>query len=125
MAEHLSPAWIAALDEAAGSAVVPDDVRIVVQQVVLADDGTEVAYAVRLADGQVRVEAGRADDADVTFTQDRSTAAAIARGELSAQTAFLAGDLRVGGDLTKVLDGARVLATVQDVFASARTGTAW
>ena len=125
MAEHLSPAWIAALGDAARGAVMPDDLRIVVQQVVLADDGAEVAYAVRLSDGQVRVEAGRADDADVTFTQDRATAGAIARGDLSAQTAFLAGDLRVGGDLTKVLDGARVLAAVQDVFASARTGTAW
>ena len=124
MAEFLSPAWIDALDEAGRGASVADEVRVVVQQVVL-DDGREVAYAVRVADGAVRVEPGRVDDADVTFTLDRATARAIARGDLSAQSAFLAGDLRVGGDLTVVLEGSRALAALADVFAAARAGTAW
>jgi len=125
VAGFLTSAWIAALDEAGRAAHVPDDVRVVVQQVVVEDDGREVAYAVRVADGGVRVEAGRAADPDVTFTQDRATAAAIARGELSAQAAFLDGRLRVGGDLAKVLDGARALSVVHDVFAGARADTAW
>ncbi len=126
MAEFLSAEWLSELDAAAGAASAPADLRLVVQQVVLGDDGTELAaYAVRITDGAVQVIPGRAPDADVTFTQDRATAAAIARGELAAQRAFLDGHLRVGGDLTRVLDASRQLVGVVDVFAPARTGTTW
>ncbi|HJR24693.1 MAG TPA: SCP2 sterol-binding domain-containing protein [Acidimicrobiales bacterium] len=125
MAEFLSEAWIAELDAVGRAAEVPGDLRVVVQQVVVDDDGSEVAYAVRIADGAVRVEPGRVPDADVRFTQPRDVAAAIARGELSAQTAFLAGDLRVGGDLAAVREGSRALAALSDVFGPARAATTW
>ena len=126
MAEFLSPAWIADLDAAAGAASAPADLRLVVQQVVVDGSGSELAsYAVRVGDGRVRVEPGRAPDADVTFTADRTTAAAIARGERAAQQAFLDGALRVGGDLTRVLDAARQLTGLVDLFGPARTGTTW
>ena len=125
MAEFLTDAWIAELDAAGRAASVPGDLRVVVQQVVVGDDGSEVAYAVRIADGHVRVTPGRAADADVTFTQARAVAAAIAQGALSAQAAFLAGDLRVGGDLAAVLDGTRALGAVADVFGTARAATTW
>jgi putative sterol carrier protein len=64
-------------------------------------------------------------DPDVTFTQDRATAAAIASGELSAQSAFMAGRLRMGGDLRAVLDRSQDLTALDDVFASARPTTDW
>jgi hypothetical protein len=118
--EHLSPAWLDALADAGRRASAPPEVRLVLQQVVVDDDGTEVAYAVRIADGSIDVVPGRVDDADVTFTQDRATAAAIAAGTLSAQAAFLAGRLRIGGDLTAVQVAARELANLEDVFATAR-----
>lgn len=124
MAEFLSDAWIADLDEAGRATEAPAELQVVVQQVVL-DDGREVTYAVRVADGRVRVTAGRAERPDVTFTQSRAVAAAIARGERSAQAAFLAGDLRVGGDLTAVLEGSRALAAIADVFEPARAATSW
>jgi putative sterol carrier protein len=123
MAELLSPEWVASLVGAASGAKAPEGVRLVLQQVVVDEDGSEVAYAVRVHDGRVEVEPGRAGDADVTFTQDRATAEAIAGGTLSAQAAFLAGRLRVGGDLTAVLAGARDLTDLGDVFAAARAGT--
>lgn len=125
MPEFLSPEWVASLAEAGAGITAPEGVRLLVQQVVLEPDGTETAYVVRLADGAVMVEAGRVPDADVTFTQSRATASAIARGELAAQAAFLSGDLRVGGDLARVLEGARALADLDDVFATARAGTTW
>jgi hypothetical protein len=126
VAEFPSATWVADLDAAARAATAPADLRLVLQQVVLDEDGTELAaWAVRIADGAVRVEAGRAEDADVTFTQGRATAAAIARGELAAQRAFLDGDLRVGGDLTRVLDASRQLVGLVDVFGPARTGARW
>ena len=121
MVEPLTSDWVPALAAAAAKAVAPTGVALVVQQVVVGADGVEeLAYAVRVADGAVTVVEGHVDDADVTFTQDRATAAAIAAGELSAQGAFLAGRLRVGGDLGAVLAGARELSALDDVFASAR-----
>jgi predicted lipid carrier protein YhbT len=126
VAEFLTAEWVAELDAAAAVAAAPDGVRLVVQQVVLDVDGRELAaYAVRFADGRVQVVAGHAADADVSFTQDRDTAAAIARGELSAQAAFLAGRLRVGGDLAASLATSRELAGLIDVFAVPRAATAW
>jgi putative sterol carrier protein len=126
MAEFLSAAWIAELDAAAAEATAPADLRVVVQQLVVDEAGGEVAaYAVRIGDGRVRVETGRAPDADVTLTAAREVAAAIARGERSAQRAFLDGDLRVGGDLTRALDASRHLSALGDVFGPARSGTTW
>jgi putative sterol carrier protein len=126
VAVFLSAEWVAALDAAATGSSVPNGLRLVVQQIVPdGDGGGEVAYAVRIADGTVRVASGRADDADVTFTQDRATAAAIATGELSAQAAFIDGRLRVGGDLSALLEHTAALAALDDVFASARAATVW
>ena len=125
MAEFLSDAWLASLEDAASEVRVPADLRLVIQQVVLQDRGHERAFTVRIADGTVSVEAGRAEEPDVSFTQDRATAAAIARGELSAQAAFMAGRLRIGGDLREVMDRARELAALDDLFAKARATTTW
>jgi putative sterol carrier protein len=125
VAEFLTPEWVSALADAAVGVDAPPDVQLVIQQVVVEDGAPEVAYALRIGGGAVRVTAGRAGDADVTFTQDRATASAIARGELSAQAAFLDGRLRVGGDLAAALGSARALAGLEDVFAAPREGAAW
>lgn len=127
MAEFLSDAWLDELADAAHSAGrIAEDVRLVIQQVVVDDDDHELAaYAISVDSGQVTVAPGRAVAADVTFTQDRSTAVAIARGDLSAQAAFLAGRLRVGGDLRAALEQARGMAAVVDVFGSVRSTTTW
>lgn len=125
MAEFLTDAWLDDLDAAVRAVTMPDDVRLTVQQVVLDDRGRETAYAIRIEAGRASVTPGRVDDADVTFTQDRATAAAIAQGELSAQVAFMAGRLRVGGDLHAVMDRTQQLVELGDLFASARAGTSW
>lgn len=125
MAEFLSDAWIAELDRVGRETQVAPALRLAVQQVVLDDRGRETAYVVRVGGGHVAVEPGRSDDVDITITQDRATAAEIARGELSAQTAFMSGRLRLGGDLREVIDRATELAAIADIFASARATTAW
>jgi putative sterol carrier protein len=123
---HLSPEWIAALDEAARTSTALREVAaaldLTVQQVVI-DDTDEVAWYVRLRGGEVGVHPGRADVADVTFTQDGATARAIADGDLSAQAAFMAGRLRTGGDLTQLLAHRDALAGLEDVFAEVRSRT--
>lgn len=124
MAELLSAEWISDLAAAASTATVDPDLRLVVQQVVTEADGPDVAFAVRMVEGTVTVLAGIADDADITFTQDRETALAIATGRLPAQAAFMAGRLRVGGDLRAVLRLARELEALDHVFATVRAGAA-
>ena len=104
---------------------MPDDLRLVVQQVVLGDRGEPFAYAIRIEAGRASVTAGPVDDAHVTFTLDRATATSIARGELSAQVAFMSGRLRVGGDVRQVIDRARELQALDDIFGEARTATVW
>lgn len=125
MAEFLSDAWITDLDAAARQAAAPSGLRLVVQQVVLGERGADTRYVIRFDDGHVSVTAGQAEDADLTLTQDRATAAEIARGELSAQVAFMAGRLRVGGDLRDVVERSRDLAAMADVFEATRATTTW
>lgn len=124
MAAFLTPAWISDLDAAARTLALPADLRVVVQQVVR-DDDVEVAYVVEIAGGHGRVRPGRAENPDVSFTQDRATAAAIAQGTLSAQAAFLDGRVRLGGDLRSVLNHAAELAVIGDAFATVRATTTW
>ncbi len=124
MSAFLSDEWIEELRAAAARQAVPDDLRLVIQQVVHAD-GDEVAFAVRFGDGTLSVEPGHAPDADVVFTQDVATAAAVAQGVESAQAAFMAGRLRVGGSLHLLVDRAPALAVLDDVFGSVRATTTW
>ncbi|MGE3621694.1 MAG: SCP2 sterol-binding domain-containing protein [Acidimicrobiia bacterium] len=76
----------------------------------------EVAYVIRIDREGVTVRPGRAADADVTFTQDRATAAAVQAGTLSAQAAFMAGRIRLGGDLGRLTGDARTLAALVGSF---------
>ena len=121
MAGFLTDAWLDDLDAAARVVELHTEAPLVLQQVVPdGPEGHEVAYALAVRDGRVRVERGRVRDPDLVFTQDRATAEAIHRGELSAQAAFMQGRLRLGGDLRAVIDRAAELAAIEDVFASAR-----
>ena len=125
MVEFLSDEWIAALDAAAREVELPPEVTLVVQEVVLDDAGIEHAYALRIDAGAASVTAGRAEQADVTFTQDARTAAAIARGDLSAQAAFLAGRVRLGGDAQRLVERARELDALDGAFDGVRAATTW
>ena len=132
---YLSPEWF----DAAGAALAADPglpaatggLRLTLQQTVTglpadvdpAVPGGEVTWRL-VVDGPhgARLERG-AGPADVRFTTDYATAAAIAAGELGAPTAFIRGDLRVGGDLTLLTTHHRALAAVHDVLAEVRKDT--
>ncbi len=120
MAGFLTDEWLDELDAAAREAGARPLPRLVLQQVVPDGPGGEVAYAVVVEDGQLRVERGRAEHPDLVFTLDRATAEAIHHGELSAQAAFMQGRLRLGGDLRAVIDRAAELAAIDDVFQRVR-----
>ena len=90
----------------------------VIQQVVTEGDDEVTWHLVLAADG-VRIRPGRADAADVTFHQDRSTAEAIADGELGAGAALTAGRLTVRGATARLTEHREVLARIDEALSGA------
>ena len=123
MPEYLSPDWFAAAAGlVAGSAVLAErsrGVHLVIAQIVH-DGDAEICWALRLDDGTASLTTGRADDATVSFSCARDTADAIHSGERSAQAAFIAGDLRIGGDVSALMKHASLFADLDDVLATLR-----
>jgi putative sterol carrier protein len=64
-------------------------------------------------------------DIDATFTQDYATAAALFRGDLTAQEAFTAGRVRVKGNMAKLVASQPALAEVGAVFDDLRQATTY
>jgi hypothetical protein len=125
VARFLSPAWVADLATAAERLEVEADDPVVVHQVVTGGPDGERGYRLRLAGGRVAVEADGGGDPDVTLTTDWPTAVALARGELAVTDAFMAGRLRVAGDLRALLRAGGALAGVDAVLAEVRDRTTW
>ena len=128
----LTDEWVADLDAAASRSaaladVLPDDAevdRLVIEHVV-DDAGTERAFHLVIGRGPARAHRGRAAEPTITFAQDRATATAIASGSSSAQAAFMAGDLRLGGRVDLLLAHHGALTELDDVFADVRARTEW
>jgi hypothetical protein len=123
----LSDEWLAALDEAAAAAPSGpsgrDHGHLVIQQIVSAAGEGDRAYYVMLDDGHMSVRPGRAEDPTVVFSTDLATARSIASGEQSAQTAFIQGRLRLGGDAGTLVRHAASLGLLDEVFAPVRDRT--
>ena len=69
------------------------------------EDGPDgaVNYYLSASGGVTELALGDADGADVTVKQSYDTAAAISKGELNTQTAFMTGKLKVSGNLAKLM----------------------
>lgn len=127
VSRFLTNEWIAELHRAAQSsprlAQAAADADLTVQHMVTDGPLGEFCYHVVLRQGVVAVRSGSVSEADVTFTLDYSTAAAIASGSESAQGAFVEGNLRLGGRVDTLLRHRSPLADLDDVFADVRAGT--
>src|SRR5580658_2998509 len=104
MPRFLSPEWFEAVARRGPPASTDQD--LVLEQVVRDTPDGEVRYRVVVSDGRAYVEAPSpgqtAIKADLTITCDWATAAAVAQGLRSAQSALMEGDLRVQGDLARL-----------------------
>jgi putative sterol carrier protein len=127
MTRYLSPEWIEAVAAAAEASdelrSVAEGVHLTVQQRVTGGPDGDVAFHIELGDGKVAVRAGEAPSPDVTFSQDHATAVAVATGQLAAQAAFMAGRLRVGGDVQRLMQEKGALAGLDRVLAGVRAAT--
>jgi len=117
VAERFTPEWVEDLDAAVRD-LPAADAAFVVQQVVT-DGDDEIAWHLVLGPDGVRVLAGRADAPDVTFSQDRATAEAIADGAVSAGAALTAGRLTVRGATARLTDHREALARIDEALADA------
>lgn len=130
--EHLSDEWITAFDDVVrrheGLRAATADHHLVIQYsidpAVVDGPGDAVGYAIVLDHGDNRVVAGAHPDPDITLRTDRGTAADIAAHRESAQSAFMAGRLRLGGDVRVLIANQGVLADIDDCTAALRAATA-
>lgn len=126
---YLSPEWLAAAADAiahdATLQEVAAELDVTLEQTVA--DGPEgtVCWHIILRDGRAKLVTGPVSSADLRFTTTWEVARSIARGQLAAPTAFIDGQLRVGGDLTLLLRHHRKLAAVDDVLSTLRAKTTW
>lgn len=91
-----------------------------------AGDGknTKAQWTVSFGPDGASVAAGTPkEDPDATMELDYETAVSIARGESSAQVAFMQGRLKLGGDVTLLIRGADHLGEVADALGSLRDTT--
>lgn len=124
--QYLSDEWMTA----AGQALMKDESlaalgppRLSLQyEVTGAPDGKR-SYTVRLGDGPAELVPGVDGDADASFTVDYPTAAAVAKGELAVQVAFMQGRLKLGGDVNVLIRRSAELKGLDDALAAVRTET--
>ncbi|MDP9072316.1 MAG: SCP2 sterol-binding domain-containing protein [Actinomycetota bacterium] len=125
MARYLSPEWFDEVNAAfrtsrPPAAAASSAPRFTVQQVVTGGRDGEVRYWVRLEGGAIEAGLGQAEGADVTVCQSHDTAAAVASGELSAEAALVAGQIRVSGDATLLLEHQALLRDIAEALAPVR-----
>lgn len=125
MAKFLSEEWsqeaIEALNASEDVRNATKGVQLTIQQIVTRTGDGQGGYWVRLDEGKVEGGLGETAAPDVTITQDYETAAAIARGELNAQAAFMQGKLKVTGNMGKLLQHQAAMETIFPVLAGLGT----
>ena len=100
--EHMAMGT-AGLNDDAGFTAAMTNVELGLQfNVTDAPDG-EIDYYLTVGDGAAVMALGTLEDADASVSSDYETAAAIAKGELNVQMAFMTGQIKVGGNMAKVM----------------------
>jgi len=123
MVRYLSDEWMQRAADVLGGTTVPEGTELTVHYEVTGSGDGKRNYTLEAADGTLRLTPGKRKDAPVNFTLDYDTAAEIARGELSAQVAFMQGRLKLGGDIRVLIDGAGALESVDDALGDLRADT--
>jgi putative sterol carrier protein len=90
--------------------------KATIQQVITNTDG-ETHYWISIVDGKIDLGVGDVDAPDATITQSYDSAAALAKGELSAVTAFMTGRLKIAGNMGMILGLQGALAQLPAAMA--------
>jgi len=123
----LSPEWMRRADALLVEAdnLTVTGAPLTIEQTVTADGRDPIRYHLRFDEAGARLHEGPADAPTVTLALDYGVAAAVARGEVSAQVAFQSGDIRVGGDMQRLIAHRDQITTSDDVLGPLRADTEW
>lgn len=124
---YLSDEWIEAANEAvANSAELKKSAKdqdLTIAYEVTGTPSGKVRYGMTFKDGAASVTTGKHADAGAAFTLDYETATQIARGELSAQAAFMQGRMKLAGDVTVLIGQYRLIDETEDALSELRANT--
>ena len=129
MIQYLSDDWLQAANDAVSTnndltTAAKAQSLTIDYEVTGAPDG-KVTYGIVFNDGTVAIEAGKHKDASASFSLDYPTATEIAKGDLSAQAAFMQGRLKLAGDVTVLVRQYQMIDGLSDALAGLRTDTAF
>lgn len=85
--------------------------RITVQ--VNVKEGGDGSFYIDVNNGRVKVETGRLEKSDLTFTASSETLIGLAKGELDPKKTALAGKIRFKGSLDKIFEFKRVIDQIK------------
>ncbi|MET0145223.1 MAG: hypothetical protein ABW328_10635 [Ilumatobacteraceae bacterium] len=124
---YLSLQW---LDELSRVVAGDDELRhlatvheIGITQLVAGGPEGDVTYHLQVGAGEATFGPGAAEPEHVRMEQTWDTAVAVATGDLSAQTAFVDGHIRLFGDQQRLLDSQAVFGALDAVFDDVRQRT--
>lgn len=127
MVRYLSDDWLAEAGRALAAdrdlAAATSDLELTIAYEVTGTPDGKRTYALEFDHGTVTLHRTPPPEPQVTFTLDYDTAAEIARGELSAQVAFMQGRLKLGGDVNVLIRAGSVLDGIGDALAALRART--
>ena len=123
---YLSDEWMeragSALSNSTELAARTAESDLAISYVVAGAPGGKVAYTLHFDHGTTSLTPSAADGS-VTFELDYATAADIAKGDLSAQAAFMQGKLKLVGDVNVLIRDGAVLDGVSDALGALRADT--
>lgn len=128
---YLSLEWIEALSKAVADS---DDMRraaasnsIAITQIVTGTPDGDVTYHLVVQDGRAEFGAGPAENEDLRMMQDWDTAVGVAQHTVNPQDALIAGNIRLGGDPTKLMAAQDIFMALDGIFSevSKRTLYDW
>ena len=123
MVKFLTDEWVSALDHEARAHASPIAETFVVEYRVQLETHGSFVYQIRFDADTVTVRVGSPSTATVVLSTDRVTAHGVAANTISAQAAFMAGQLRLDGDTMAMVRNHDALASLDDIFAAVRTVT--
>lgn len=105
--KFLSPEWLSevttALENHQGFQEAARGMELAIQFNVLESPLGDTGYHLMVTPQAITIALGVREDLDITISQNYETAAAIMKGDLNVQSAFITGKIKVSGNLAKLM----------------------
>ena len=105
--KFLSPEWLSevttALENHQGFQEAARGMELAIQFNVLESPLGDTGYHLMITPQAITIALGVREDLDITISQNYETAAAIMKGDLNVQSAFITGKIKVSGNLAKLM----------------------